>query len=277
MAGGLRGIKARLRVAWARAEVRRRLERWEGGRPHGLPAPLVVSLTSHPPRFATLAPTLAGLLAQTVRADATILWLGHGDAERLPPEVLALRARGLEVRETRDLRSFTKLVPALRAFPGAHVATADDDLHYGGDWLEGLVEAARAGPRDVPCWRAHRIGIDRGRPRPYAEWAWNLPRPERGPLVFPTGVSGVLYPPGSLYEDAARDDLFMDLCPTADDVWLWWMHRLAGATAAKVGGRARIVDWPGSQDTSLQAVNLVGDGNDRAMAAMTARYGLPLP
>lgn len=272
----LRDLKRRWRAARARAEVERRLRSWEGGRPHGLPSPLVVSLTSYPARFATLHLTLGALLAQTVRADATILWLGHGDAALLPPEVLALRARGLEVRETRDLRSFTKVVPALLAVPEAAIATADDDLHYPGDWLEGLVRAARRDAWAVPCWRAHRIVLADGRPAPYAAWEWNLSRPERGPLVFPTGVMGVLYPPGSLHEDAARPDLFGELCPTADDVWLWWMHRMAGRTASKVGARARIVDWPGSQATTLRAANLAGSGNDRAVAAMMSRYGLPL-
>ncbi len=276
----LRGLKRRWRAVRARAEVERRLRSWAdgrlGGHPHGLPVPLVVSLTSFPPRFPTLHLTLKSLLAQTVRADATILWLGHGDAALLPPEVLALEAHGLEVRETRDLRSFTKVVPSLLAFPEAAVATADDDLPYPGDWLERLVEAARGDARSVPCHRAHRIALADGQPAPYAAWKRNLRRPERGPLVFPTGVMGVLYPPGSLHGDATRPDLFGELCPTADDVWLWWMHRMAGRTAAKIGGRARIVDWPGSQASTLRALNLAGAGNDRAVAAMTARYGLPL-
>lgn len=278
MAGlGLVGpLRARLRVARARREVRRRLAAWDGGRPHGLPSPLVVSLTSYPARFPTLALTLGALLAQSVRPDATILWLGHGDGERLPPEVLRLRARGLEIRETRDLRSFTKVVPALLAFPDAHVATADDDLHYGGDWLEGLVGAARGDAGAVPCRRAHRITLRDGRPRPYAEWDRSLPAPERGSLVFPTGVMGVLYPPGGLHEDATREDLFRELCPTADDVWLWWMHRLAGRTALTLGAPARIVHWPGSQDSVLWRLNVAGPGNDHAVAAMAARYGLPL-
>lgn len=269
----LRALKLRARALRARREARARLDAWDGGRPHGLHAPLVVSLTSYPARFATLADTLRGLLAQTVRADATVLWLGHGDAGRLPPDVLALRARGLTVRETRDLRSFTKIVPALLAFPEAHLVTADDDVAYAGDWLERLLAAP---PGCVACLRAHRVAAAEGRPLPYRDWARNLRAPERGPPVFPTGVGGVLYPPGGLHGDAAREDLFAALCPTADDVWLWWMHRLAGREACKLGGRARVLEWPGSQGASLRHVNLAGDGNDRAVAAMAARYGLPL-
>ena len=34
---------------------------------------------------------------------------------------------------------------------------------------------------------------------------------------------GVLYPPGSLYKDVLNEELFMKLCPTADDIWFWSM------------------------------------------------------
>ncbi|MBP1806545.1 glycosyltransferase family 2 protein [Rubellimicrobium aerolatum] len=270
----LQAWKHRWRSARARADIAARLREPPETRAHGLPSPLVVSLTSFPRRFGTLAPTMGALLTQTVRPDAVILWLGEGQARELPGEVLALRARGLTVAETRDLRSFTKIVPTLVAHPEAHVVTADDDVFYGRDWLEGLVAAAR--PGEVAAHRAHRVGVADGRPLPYADWDRNLRAPERGPLVFPTGVMGVIYPPGSLHEDATRAELFGELAPTADDVWLWWMHRMAGATARKVGGRARVLEWPDSQAVNLRAGNTAGAGNDRAVAAMVARYGLPL-
>ena len=50
--------------------------RWRlkrGGRPHGLAAELVVSLTSYPPRFGTLAHTLKSLWRQNVKADRSSL------------------------------------------------------------------------------------------------------------------------------------------------------------------------------------------------------------
>jgi hypothetical protein len=272
----LKALKRRWRLGRARADVAARLRQPPPVRTHGLPRPLVVSLTSYPARYPTLGLTLSTLLTQRVRPDATILWLGEGHADRLPEEVLALRSRGLEVRETRDLRSFTKIAPALLAFAEANIVTADDDLYYEDGWLESLVEAARAAPSDVIARRAHRIALQDGRPLPYAEWEWSLRRAMRGPLVFPTGVAGVLYPPGSLHEEASRDDVFLDLCPTSDDVWLWWMHRLAGATANKIGGRPRLLEWPGSQEVNLRQGNLREPGNDRAVAAMMRRYGLPL-
>lgn len=270
IARAFRRWKSARRVARARADIARRLAA-APGRPHDLPHPLLVSVTSYPARFGTLALTLGGLLTQSLRPDAVLLWVAPGQAASLPPEVTALTSRGLDIRETADLRSYTKLIPALRAHPEAAIVTADDDVHYGGDWLAPLVAA---GP-PVACHRAHRItlGPD-GRPHPYGDWAHNIPAPDRGRLVFPTGVSGVLYRPGSLPPETLRSDLFLELCPGADDVWFYWMHRLAGGTAAKIGGKARIVEWPATQETALRTVNHA-TGNDAAIAALTARYGFP--
>jgi len=45
----------------------------------------------------------------------------------LPADVLELAPFGLDIRPTEDIGPFTKIVPALKAFPDAFIATADDD------------------------------------------------------------------------------------------------------------------------------------------------------
>lgn len=67
------------------------------------------------------------------------------------------------------------------------------------------------------------------------------------------------------------------LAPSADDVWLYWMHRMAGVPAQKIGGHQRLIEWQGSQTSTLRAENYAGSasGNDRAVAALLARYGWP--
>ena len=268
-----RRFKHRRREARALAEIAARPDR--PGRPHGLPAPLIVSLTSHAARFATLAPTLQALLRQTVQPDRVILWLDEGDEDCLPADLRALP--GLEIRLCPAWRSYKKIVPTLLAYPDAYVVTADDDLYYGPDWLRGLVEAAQGGA-GIACHRAHRVEMQHGRPAPYEAWAQNLRAPETGPLVFPTGVAGVIYAPGVFHPDITRDDLFMRLAPGADDIWLYWMHRLAGSAPVKIGGPVRLLEWQGSQAVSLRAVNRPAQGmggNDRAIAALMDHYGWP--
>lgn len=256
------------RIRAAEAEI---MARPGGARPHGLPAPLVVSLTSYPARFAGLHLVLRSILTQGVAADRVILWLDQGDEARLPPRV---RALGVETRICPDWRSYKKIVPTLAEAPDAFIVTADDDVYYGPDWLSGLVARAGAGA-GVVCHRAHRVTLRGGRPAGYGDWQRNIAAPEAGPLVFPTGVGGVLYAPGVFHPDVGDAGLFQRLAPSADDVWLYWMHRLAGSRPEKIGGRFRITEWPGSQVQNLRAGNLAGDGNDRAVAAMLAHYGFP--
>lgn len=272
----LRRLKHRRRIAVARADLAARLKLEDAVVPHGLPEPLVVSLTSYPPRFGTLANTLVGLLTQNVRPDNTILWLASKDIDRLPREVTQLSELGLEIAATTDLRSYNKLIPTLAAWPEATIVTADDDVYYPRTWLQQMIAAKIAGGAGVICHRAHRIVTNAaGGPAPYPDWTHNIAVPETGRLVFPTGVSGVLYGPGTLAAEALRADLFEHLCDGADDVWFYWMHRLAGGRAQKIGGRTRIIEWAGSQGVALRTKNIAGCGNNRAIAAMVARYGFP--
>lgn len=91
-----------------------------------------------------------------------------------------------------------KLIPALELWPDAWFVTADDDVYYPPDWLEQLVGQARRGT--VVGTRVHLAPLDpSGRLTPYGSWtmATHLLRaPSADTRLFPTGVGGVLYPPG---------------------------------------------------------------------------------
>ncbi len=245
--------------------------------PHGLPGELIVNLTSYPARFATLALTLRSLLDQSVRADRTILWVGEAAVAELPPDVRLLEQHGLEVRACTDLRSYTKLVPALRAIPAAFHVTADDDLYYPSDWLARLVLSHDPNRPAIVAMRAHMARTDAtGALLPYREWelATSLhadDAPSR--LLFPTGVAGVLYPPGAFGEEVLDERTFLELCPYADDVWFFWMAERRGTEQRRVAGSFDIVNWPRSQEVGLFQENWLGDRNDRQIKCLEAYFG----
>src|SRR5690554_4678603 len=104
-------VKAGLRPFWyaltdvacrALVAIRWHLRQILPGRHHGLPERVVVTLTSYPARYATLALTLKSLLTQSVRPDNVILWIAHDDAHSLPSSVTALRNDGLQIRYCDD-------------------------------------------------------------------------------------------------------------------------------------------------------------------------------
>jgi len=262
-----RSYLARASIAW----------RWgfkPGGRPHKLPAPLIVSLTSYPPRFGYLAITLRSLLRQTVKADRTILWIAHEDFPLLPREVMDLQMADLEIRQTDNLKSYKKIIPVLDAFPNAFIATADDDLYYWPSWLEELVEGTA--DRTITCHRAHEITFDtQGVFKPYSEWILDTHLRGESNRLFPTGIGGILYPPGILAHRAEDRHAAFDLCPKADDVWLYWIGRGNGAHYKTVGRWRNLIAWKGTQDGALWHDNLLRGGNDEQIRKIAEKYGYP--
>lgn len=252
--------------------VRRSVPSGEGA-PHGLRAPLIVSLTSYPPRFPTLSLTLRSLLSQSVRADRTLLWVTRADANALPADVLELQRYGLELRLTNELGPYKKIIPALEAHPDAFIATADDDNYYPPDWLSTLVEGQRERPGSIVCHTARvmQFGAD-GALLPYRSWP-RAQSADEGPLL-PTGYGGVLYPPGSLPPETTDRAMFGALSPTADDLWLKWMSARHGSAVLLVRRGAPSFEWPGSQREKLVRVNIHQGGNDRQIRLLSERLGV---
>lgn len=266
-----------LRLELAARSLEQRFAANRAGRAHELPGKLVVSLTSYPPRYATLAPTLKALLTQSMKPDHVVLWLYEPEAALLPPEVRDLTSRGLEIRTfPRNIGPLTKILPALTAFPGAFIATADDDIAYRADWLERLVNEWSGKTNEIVCHRAHRIKFSAaGAPAPYAEWRFEVPGPLTSTDIFPTGVGGVLYPPGSLPPETLDEATYQSLCPKQDDLWLYWMGRRAGALYKKTSYNKDLLLWPDSQKVALMDENLYSGGNDVKIAALIGRFGWP--
>lgn len=250
----------------------------EAERPHQLDRPLVISLTSHPPRFKTLPLTLKCLLSQSVKPNTVVLWIAHNDRSYLTQDILQLQERGLTIRYCEDLRSYNKIIPTLDAYPNSYIVTADDDIHYHRGWLESLI-STDLDRMQVIALRAYRIRLGEDNfPLRYLDWEFPVRSDVADPLLFAAGVGGVLYPPGTFSHEVFNAESFMRLCPRADDVWLYWMARLNGKTVRQVGRNNRLHWWPGSQTVSLWSGNqLADDGNDAQIANLIKKYGFPDP
>ena len=87
---------------------------------------------------------------------------------------------------------------------------------------------------------------------------------------------GILYPPGALAPEVLNESVFTALAPFTDDIWLFWMARLAGSVVRKVGSKRAQRMWPGCDEQGLAVTCNMNGGNDIAIAALTERYGSPL-
>lgn len=241
--------------------------------PHMGNIPLVVSLTSYPPRFPTLHLTIKSLLLQRLQPTRLILWIADADAQHLPDAVKKLQVDGLEIRYCEDLKSYKKIIPALEVFPDSIVVTADDDIYYWPDWLWELIQESKKYPVDVIAHRVHRIQYDGMMMRPYCEWLENVADGVMSGANFATGIGGILYPPGCFKAEVLAKEKFMDLCPNADDVWLYWMTRLNGRRVRRSSTHRTPYPWRGSQEVSLWKENR--SHNDMQITKMINAYGIP--
>ena len=248
---------------------------------HNLPGELIVSLTSYPPRFGVLHYTLKSLLDQTIKPDRIILWLAEGDYSSLPRSVSALSKHGLEIRRCDDLRSYKKLVPTLELFPLSFIVTADDDLYYESNWFHTIVDGYDPSRPSIVCRRAHQpVRRPNRKLSAYSDWKWEIVmerNAQPSPDLFPTGVGGVLYFPGALASQVTDRNAIRKLCPFSDDIWFYWMSRIAGTHYSQVGGPFRQVPWFRSQTVSLCSVNVAAGENDRQIRAMESAFGLTYP
>ncbi len=246
---------------------------------HKLPQPLLVSLTSFEPRFATLHLTLRSLLNQNVVPDAIVLWIAEDELDLLPPRVRRLEGSGVIIKGCPDIRSYKKLIFALQDYPDSFIATADDDVFYGPAWLGTMVEAINPEERVIVCHRAHRIAVEEdGQIASYLSWPMDVQdEAARQPSVdlLPIGVGGILYPPGCFGAEVLDQDKFWRFSPAADDLWFYWMARNAGSTHKKVGGKFPEILWPTFDLGNLAGHNWAG-GNDRQIQNLEREYGNPM-
>lgn len=240
---------------------------------HDLDSELIITLTSYKARFKYLDLTLKCLLSQSVKADKVLLWVAEEDYVELPEKVIELKDRGLEIRKTSDIRSYKKIIPALREFPNAAFFIVDDDLFYSRTMVERFIAYSKSFPGSVIAGRVHEVQFDdAGGVLPYKSWKWDSLNKCSDNNFF-TGCGGVFFPPCSFAEETLNQKMFLKLAPFADDVWLNWMLRLNNKRVVPYESRFQFWDWPSTQKQSLHSHNVKGKGNDGQISKVIAEYG----
>lgn len=242
--------------------------------------PITVSLTSFPARISEIHRTIHTLLTQTVKPDRVVLWLGEekfpNKEADLPKKLLRLKECGLTIGWTRDVRSYTKLLPALRTYPDDVIITVDDDIFYNPDMVERLYNSYLADPTCIYAQTVLRVTVNGGEISPYNSWKRGVPTGEKSVLNHLEGVGGVLYPPHILPGEVFNEDAFLSLTPTVDDIWFWSMAILKGVKVCDVWG-GESMPFPhnprANTTSSLWSANIDPSvGNDKQFAALMERY-----
>ena len=205
---------------------------------------VIISLTSFPERIPYVHKAICSMLHQTYKPDMVILWLAEtqfpGKEDDLPQKLLSLHQYGLTIKWIeKDIKSYKKLIPALRAYPEDIIVTADDDVYWPSEHLSKLVHGLQERPDEIQCHRITRIHYEDG-----LFDATIRSQEMYGSSKYCNklvGAGGVVYPPHCLDEEVFNEKAYLELAPTSDDIWFW-------AMALKRGTR---IHWLEDPDVDL--------------------------
>lgn len=243
---------------------------------------VVVSLTTFGSRIYDVYLAIESIMQGSIKPNHIILWLDESFKQKKLPEILRCQERrGLEICYCKDLRSYKKLIPSLKKYPEACIITIDDDVIYNRDIVENLVNSYISNPKNIQANRIHKIVLNsQGKPISYMQWKWNHFDEKHRNLNFFTGIGGVLYPPHCFNEEVFNENVFMNICKYADDIWFFAMALYNGVYISKSYTHSKCgQDYllnEDVQDIGLSIFNAGVNGcrNDEQIKAVFDRYNL---
>ena len=235
---------------------------------------LIVSLTSYPGRINVVERTIDSILRQSLKPDCVILWLAESQFPKkeksLPKSLRHLLKHGLQIRWCEDIRSYKKLIPALREFPDDIIVTADDDIIFWENWLETMYVSYMKNPNCIQGHHAYSYQFDDNLKLLNITVNNNIGI-LNGTNMLGSGA-GILFPPHVLFDDITMVD-FMKLAPSNDDMWWWAMAKLKQTPMLLIEQKCdNIVCIEGTQGEGLwESENSKGEGS-RQFKNIIERY-----
>lgn len=239
---------------------------------------VIISLASYPDRIETVHLTIMTLLSQTVRPRGVFLCLAKeqfpNEENDLPQKLVDLKDKGLSIRFGEELRPHKKYYDAMLENPDCYIITVDDDVLYPENLVEILMETSGEYPDTVVCTWGHRITKgDDGKLSGAGEWQYLTDGTAPAYSIIPTGVGGVLYPPGILDIEVFNQNAIKSLCLNADDLWLKAMAVRNHKMAVRVNRPAKLYfSILKTQKSGLFYDNALKNKNDEAWNNIISAY-----
>ena len=126
---------------------------------------VIVSLTSFPAAINYAKDAIKSILAGNTLPDKVVLYLTFSQFKdnKIPLELKALANNNplFEIRNyNEDIRSYRKLIPALKDFPNEIIVTVDDDVKYHKNMLRDLLYLHKQIPDVIIANRAKKIKLN---------------------------------------------------------------------------------------------------------------------
>ena len=246
---------------------------------------VIVSLTSYGKRVTDSVPyAIYSIFKQSILPNRIVLWLDkdNWNDDNLPYLLQRLKQSGLEIYFCDDIRSYKKLVPSLKMFPDNYIIVIDDDFYYNKDFVKWMVDAYRNSDKHTvfATWGCI-VGKENGKYLPYTQWKDCQYGDENSEYSLYGGGGGG-YPPHIFDNETLREDIFMKLCPTADDIWFWIQEKRMGINTQLTPNHGyglhrpidRIYDYDIAGNECLTVENVLNRRNDVQLRKLLEYYHL---
>lgn len=188
---------------------------------------IIVSLTSFPPRMASVWMTIDSIMRQRIRPNRLILYLSADEfpegIDGLPQNLKNYIPLGLEIEFRADnLRSHKKYIYAVSENPSSVVITVDDDIYYQSNTISSLLELHKRYPNAICANRSRKITFDSdGNFNLYRNWQNIYQSHTPSHLLVALGYGAILYPCLLIQNREMFDvEKIKKYCFNADDLWL---------------------------------------------------------
>lgn len=247
---------------------------------------VVVSLTSYGKRvYDSLPYTLYSILKQSLIPKYIVVYLDGPvwNMDNIPYLLKKLNLAGVQVVFVNDdIRSYTKLLPALKQFPDLPIITIDDDIFYNERLVEWLYKAyENSDKRTVLGMWGCIVGKDNNSYIPYNQWK-DCKYGEESSEYSIYGCQGCIYPPKIFDDEIFNSEVFKRLAPTADDLWFWLMEKRLNISVRLTEPHGygyhrsvnRIEEYDLNQKGTLMYQNVANGKNNAQLKALLEYYGL---
>lgn len=192
---------------------------------------IIVSLTTYPDRIDKVWMVIESMLVQTLKPDRVILWLAEDEfqgIDELPENLSQQMKRGLEIKFCKNIRSHKKYYYAIKEFDDSIIILIDDDFIYPRYLLNDLYREYINNPKCIITRTAAVVhDIESSLPSSWGRLGKRSDYVSESDLQAFTG-SGTLLPPHALPEEALDLNNIEEICPYADDLWLFYFSRKNG-------------------------------------------------
>ncbi|MGR5340808.1 glycosyl transferase [Vibrio astriarenae] len=246
-------------------------------------SPLVVSLTTYSERINLVHLTIESISQQSIKPERLVLWLDENEfnEDNLPITIKRQIQRGLEVKFCPNYRSYKKIYPTVTSYPDHNIVTLDDDFIYPFDFIEQLVRESVKYPNAIVGHRTHQISLDKsGDLLPYKRWKKETQDNLSPHLNFVTTGSGTIFPSKVAAALFSEGDVFSQICPSADDVWINFKAIEQQIPRYKVPDnrlfKRRFIHIPDEFSIGLHQENVGQGGNDNQILEVIKHLNLSL-